>query len=64
MKSNKIIKTLMFTIDKNNMLILLLLLFVTVTFSADAFKLIIESVLFFLLFCNFTLKMFCNVEWG
>lgn len=62
MKSNKIIKTLMFTIDKNNMLILLLLLFVTVTFSADAFKLIIESVLFFLLFCNFTLKMFCNVE--
>lgn len=59
---NKIIKAIMFTIDKNNGMILLFLLFVTFTFSTIGFKLIVEFVLFFLLLCNFTLKLFYRFE--
>lgn len=62
MNLNKIIKSIMFTIDKNNGMILLFLLFVTFTFSATGFKLIVEFLLFFLLLCNFTLKLFYRFE--
>lgn len=62
MNSNKMIKTLMFTIDKNNVIILLFLLFVTFTFSTSGFKLIIESIIFFLLLSNLILKLFYRFD--
>lgn len=62
MNSNKMIKTLMFTIDKNNVIILLFLLFVTFTFSTSGFKLIVESIIFFLLLSNLILKLFYRFD--